>query len=198
MSHLPDSLGLWLAAAVLLFWFVGAYNRLVRLRSTALQAYATLDAALVRQVECVQAHVLSRMEALRGNDDEDAASSRVDEVEQGALASLRATAEQLSTLLGATRTRPLDPAGMAAQGTALQVMQSTWARLQPSGDEAVAAAGANAPSTSTSNWPEPAALPETARSHFNLSVAQYNAAIRQFPAVLVAWLMQLRPAATLG
>ena len=196
MSHLPDSLGLWLAAAVLLFWFVGAYNRLVRLRSAALQAYATLDAALVRQVECVKAHVLSRTEAARGDDAEDTVSPRIDEVEQGALASLRATADQFNTLLGATRARPLDPAGMAAQGTALQVMQSTWARLQPSCCDAVPVDGANA--LSTSSWPDPAALPETARSHFNLTVAQYNAAIRQFPAVLVAWLMQLRPAATLG
>lgn len=195
MSHLPDSLGLWLAAAVLLFWFVGAYNRLVRLRSAALQAYATLDAALVRQVECVQAHVLARMEASRRDDDDGAASPRPDEVAQSALASLRAAADQLNTLLGATRARPLDPAGMAAQGTALQVMQSTWARLQPSGDEAVPVDTANA---GAPRWPDPAALPETARSQFNLSVAQYNAAIRQFPAVLVAWLMQLRPAATLG
>ena len=33
MIHLPDSFGHWVGAAVLLFWFVGAYNRLVRLRS---------------------------------------------------------------------------------------------------------------------------------------------------------------------
>ena len=32
---MPNSLVLWAAAAVLLFWSVGAYNRLVRLRSDA-------------------------------------------------------------------------------------------------------------------------------------------------------------------
>ncbi|MDP9901912.1 lema family protein [Variovorax ginsengisoli] len=178
MSHLPDSLGGWLAAAVLLFWFVGAHNRLVRLRSAALQAYVTLDAALVRQVDAIQSHVLARTEAPPPGG-----------VDEAGLASLRATAEQLRTVLGATRVRPLDPAGMAAQGTALQVMQATWTRLQASGGDAQAAAMA---------WPDPAALPETARAQFNLNVAQYNAAIRQFPAVLVAWVMQLRPAATLG
>ncbi len=46
MSVLPDSLAGWIVVAVLLFWFVGAYNRLVRLRASVLQAYAALDAAL--------------------------------------------------------------------------------------------------------------------------------------------------------
>ena len=32
MSVLPDSLAGWVVVAVLLFWFVGAYNRLVRLQ----------------------------------------------------------------------------------------------------------------------------------------------------------------------
>ena len=54
MSVLPDSLAGWVVVAVLLFWFVGAYNRLVRLRAAVLQAYATLDAALARQLDFVQ------------------------------------------------------------------------------------------------------------------------------------------------
>ena len=54
MSGMSDSLPYWIAAALALFWFVGAYNRLVRLRSAALQAYAALDAALARQLEFVQ------------------------------------------------------------------------------------------------------------------------------------------------
>ena len=52
---LPEGFGWWIALAIALFWFVGAYNRLVRLRALALQAYATLDAALVRQLDFVQA-----------------------------------------------------------------------------------------------------------------------------------------------
>ena len=43
MSVLPESLAGWIAVAVLLFWFVGAYNRLVRLRAAVLQAYATVS-----------------------------------------------------------------------------------------------------------------------------------------------------------
>ena len=44
MSLLPESLASWIVIAVLLFWFVGAYNRLVRLRAAVLQSYGTLDA----------------------------------------------------------------------------------------------------------------------------------------------------------
>ena len=57
MSVLPESLASWIVIAVLLFWFVGAYNRLVRLRASVLQAYATLDAALGRQLDFVQASI---------------------------------------------------------------------------------------------------------------------------------------------
>jgi hypothetical protein len=57
MSVLPESLASWIVIAVLLFWFVGAYNRLVRLRAAVLQAYATLDAALSKQLDFVQASI---------------------------------------------------------------------------------------------------------------------------------------------
>ena len=42
-------------AAVLLFWAVGAYNRLVRLRSEAKAAFTALEAELQKQVQLVLA-----------------------------------------------------------------------------------------------------------------------------------------------
>ena len=63
MIALPESFGYWIGLAVLLFWFVGAYNRLVRLRSATLQAYAALDAALVRQLDFVQAQAVATLAA---------------------------------------------------------------------------------------------------------------------------------------
>lgn len=59
----------------------------------------------------------------------------------------------------------------------------------------VAAAGAIA--VEPMAWPEPSAAAEIARTQFNLAVASYNAAIAQFPALLVAWAVRLRPAAPL-
>lgn len=197
MNGMPDSLPFWIGGALALFWFVGAYNRLVRLRSAALQAYATLDAALVRQLEFVLARAAEADAAL-------AASA-----EPPSGASLQAAAGQLATLLAATRLRALDPAGIAALGTALHVMVAAWQHLHPESVISFEADGtlsrpaplngkdeAGADSAPIA-WPEPSAAAEIARGQFNLAVAQYNAAIGQFPALLVAWIMQLRPAAPL-
>jgi LemA protein len=183
---------------VLLFWFVGAYNRLVRLRSAALQAYVTLDAALSRQLDFVQA----RAQAV----DAEAAA-------QDAMTQLGATARQLTTLLGATRQRPLVPERMAALATALHVMLGAWQRLYP--DEVISfdpdgtlsrpvplggvPAEALLPQTAVAiAWPEPSAAAEIARGQFNQAVRHYNAAVGQFPAALVAWVMQLKRAAELN
>ncbi|MDM0081631.1 lema family protein [Variovorax sp. J31P179] len=197
MNGMPDSLPFWIGGALALFWFVGAYNRLMRLRSGALQAYATLDAALVRQVEFVQARAAEA-------DTTDAAGA-----EPPSDASLQAASGQLATLLAATRLRALDPAGIAALGTALHVMVAAWQRLHPEAVVSFEADGTLSrpaplngkdellPDSAPIAWPEPSAAAEIARGQFNLAVAQYNAAIGQFPALMVAWIMQLRPAAPL-
>jgi hypothetical protein len=198
MSALPDSIGVWIAGALLLFWFVGAYNRLMRLRTVARQSYVTLDAALVRQMEFVRANSL------------DSDDVQLAEAQAEALASQRAAAAQLVTLLSATRLRPLDPERIAALGAALTAMLSAWQRLHQDctvsfdADGALsrpaALDGVEDPSLERGNpiaWPEPSAAAEIARGHFNLAVRRYNAAIAQFPAMLVAWIMRLRPAAPL-
>lgn len=202
MSHWPESLGYWIGAALLLFWFVGAYNRLMRLRTAALQGYATLDAALVRQLDFVQSRVQPELVPVEG----------AGAVDASAQSSLLATTAQLSTLLGTTRLHPLDPASIAALATALHVMLASWERLHP---YAVLSFGADgtlsrpvpmglksdeppAPDTEIPiAWPEPSPAAEIARRQFNIAVAAYNAAIAQFPAMLVARVMQLRPAAPL-
>ncbi|HUD31856.1 MAG TPA: lema family protein [Variovorax sp.] len=215
MIHLPESFGHWVGAAVLLFWFVGAYNRLVRLRSATLQAYAALDAALVRQLDFVQAQAVT---ALAAHADADiaarSAAGSIDRLDDdtsvdsdppavpahgpAAYVSLKATTTQLSTLLAATRLRPLDHQRMAALDTALHVMLGVWQTLHPDAVVrfATAAVGEEAAGLPIA-WPEPSPDAEVARSQFNLAVANYNRAIRQFPAVLVAWLMRMHRAAPL-
>lgn len=195
MNGLPDSLPYWIGGALALFWFVGAYNRLMRLRSAALNAYAILDAALARQLEFVLA---------RSAQDEEPSA-----VQAAPGASLQAAANQLSTLMTTTRLRPLDPASVAAMSTAMHVMVSAWQRLYPDAVVSFEADGTlSRPATLEGKdessegsvpiaWPEPSAAAEMARSQFNLAVGRYNAAITQFPALLVAWIMQLKAAAPL-
>jgi LemA protein len=204
MSALPDSLVGWIVAAVLLFWFVGAYNRLVRLRAAVLQAYATLDAALRKQLDFVQASITAAPPP------NDAPSSNL----HSSVAPLQAATTQLASVLGATRLHPLDPGAMAALATALQVLINAWQRQHPDAvtvfdadgtlsrpaplSAAAGAADAALPGAfEPMAWPEPSASAEIARSQFNVAVGHYNAAIGQFPALLVAWLVRLRPAAPL-
>ncbi|RZL43333.1 MAG: lema family protein [Variovorax sp.] len=215
MIALPESFGYWIGLAVLLFWFVGAYNRLVRLRSATLQAYAALDAALVRQLDFVQAQAVATLAAhadaaapSEGSGDDRPADGTSEEGAPApaattvpgpaAYVSLKATTTQLSTQLAATRLRPLDPQRMAALDTALHVMLGVWQTLHPDAVVrfATAAVGEEAAGLPIA-WPEPSPDAEVARGRFNLAVANYNGAIRQFPAVLVAWVMRMHRAAPL-
>ena len=54
---MTDSFVPWAIAAVLLFWTVGAYNRLMRLRAEANLAFASVDTELARQVELVHSQL---------------------------------------------------------------------------------------------------------------------------------------------
>ncbi|QNK70991.1 lema family protein [Variovorax sp. PAMC26660] len=200
MSLLPESLASWIVIAVLLFWFVGAYNRLVRLRATVLQAYTTLDAALSKQLDFVQASITAELPA-------EAPPNEL----LSSIAPLQASTTQLGTLLGATRLHPLDAGGMAALATALQVWIGAWQRQHPDAVTVFDADGtlsrpaqlqpgsvAAVPSAiEPIAWPEPSAAAEIARNQFNIAVRHYNSALAQFPALLVAWAVRLRPAAPL-
>lgn len=201
MSVLPESLASWIVIAILLFWFVGAYNRLVRLRAAVLQAYGLLDAALGKQLDFVQASITAAPPSEAAPMGESLSS----------IAPLQAATTQLATLLGATRLHPLDSGGMAALATALQVWANAWRRQHPDEVTVFDADGtlsrpaqlqpgteATAPSAvEPITWPEPSAAAEIARGQFNQAVGHYNAAIAQFPALLVAWAVRLRPAAPL-
>ena len=85
----------WLIVlAVLVFWAVGAYNRLVRLRSAAIQAFGALDAELLRRT------------ALLGEYDAVVSGPRVPRDAQLHEA-LRASGTQYAASLAVMRSRPL-------------------------------------------------------------------------------------------
>lgn len=199
MNAVPESIYWWAAGALLLFWFVGAHNRLVRLRSAALVAYAALDAALVKQLDYVQARSTRAL-----------AGSGVAHHDAAGQSSLLSAVAQLSAMLAVTRLRPLDPSRIATLGTALHALLNAWERMYPGEVLSFDAEGtlsrpaplpgeplAPEPPPSPFAWPEPSAAAEIARGQFNLAVANYNRAIGQFPALIVAWAFRLRRAAPL-
>jgi len=159
---------LWLAVAVSLFWAVGAYNRLMRLRSQGLMAFAILDDLLSQFV------IMTRQEVS----------------DSAALAA----AEQFQASLKVSRSRPLNGPTTSALKTAYETLCSCWSR---SPEIAPDPTGTGMPASPPSQREQLAVQIELARSEFNKSVARYNAAINQFPALVLARIVGFRPAQTM-
>ena len=180
----------WTIFAVLLFWAVGAYNRLVRLRAEAHTAFAGVEAEFTRQVELVS-------KSLPGAEFTQPAPL---EQESTFWAGLQGAARQFATSLAAVRNRPLDAKRMAALNAACDVLVMAWETAQR--DEAHDLAGPRLPETVLARRSQLAGQTRAAIEQFNIAVARYNEGIAQFPAVLLAWLFGFEPglglAASLG
>ncbi len=181
----------WIAFAVFLFWALGAYNRLMRLRSAIVQSFGSFDAHMVRlgaflgEFGAAQA---VRRASLVATDAQDGDAEA---------AALQGAANQLSASLAVARARPLDPGAMAALSAARDVLHATWlsaarplqepsmaSEVEPGATpEAVSVAPA---SVWQARWEEHTLQNEQAVQIFNGAVLQYNAGIAQFPANLLA------------
>jgi LemA protein len=187
----------WMAFAIVLFWALGAYNRLMRLRSAVAQAFGSFDAHMVRLV------------ALLGEFSVAQAAQRVSQADgpDQALVALDGATAQLSACLAVVRSGPLAGDAVAALAAARAVLQSAWQGAErnlgstptdPSpdnvGDESPLTPSSPATSLWNLRWNEHALQNDHAASVFNDAVAQYNAAITQFPASLMAWVFGFKPA----
>lgn len=178
---MESSLLAWVVVAVLVFWSVGAYNRLVRLRSQANSAFAALEAELARQVALVHAVVPA--------DDHHQAS----QFEGGSAfwGGLQGAAAQLAASLASAKAKPLDPERIAALGAAQEVLATAWDHAER--DDAHDLAGPRLPENLSGERVQLVRMTQAATEQFNLAVTQYNAAISQFPAILLAWLFGFQP-----
>lgn len=180
----------WTVAAVLLFWAVGAYNRLMRLRADAHTAFAGVEAEFTKQVELVSKY-------LPGAEFTQPAAL---EPESTFWAGLQGAARQFAASLAAARARPLDARRMAALNAACDVLVMAWETAQR--DEAHDLAGPRLPDTVLARRAQLAAQTHAAIEQFNGAVARYNEGIAQFPALILAWLFGFEPglgvAASLG
>ncbi len=163
---MSSSVFLWFGAAVLLFWAVGAYNRLVRLRSQGIAAFAVLGDLVNQFVPMASPEV---------------ADSAV----------LVAAADQCRVALKMCRSQPLNGATIGALTMAYETMCLSWSRQQQLTPQRSSTAQ---PEVVPLHWEQIVAQTEMARADFNKAVARYNAAVTQFPAVLLARLFGFRPA----
>jgi LemA protein len=182
---MSNSIVWWAVAAMVMFWSLGAYNRLVRLRSDANAAFAGLEAELKQQAELVHASLPASLIHTGLTQPGDL----LDEVTT-LWSRLRAAASQLTTSLAAMSPRPLDPDAAAALSQAHDVLASAWIRVS---DEANDLAGSSMPDNLTQRWLLLSTQARLAAVRFNEAVARYNEAVGQFPAILLATLFGFKP-----
>ena len=167
----------WVVAAALLFWVVGAYNRLVRLRAAIPRQFAPVDeqfqqrhALLLQQVDAL-APVLPN------------AAPRLD--------ALRAACLQVEAACAHAKVRPGAPGAITSLRLADDILGEARARLPVQSVPGVDLAGLNAQLAASD------ATLAFARRQFNDAIAEYNQAVKQFPTLLLVGLFGFRSAGTL-
>ena len=187
LTSLHSSLA-WLATmAVLFFWAVGAYNRLVRLRSAVVQAFVDLDEQLVRQLVWLQG---SLPEAVREHPAGEVSSEPPDEA-LSAWWRLRAAADQFGAVLARARAQPIALEPIASLVMAHEAVRDAWATVLTA---AVPRDAVPSPERLQERWMRLLHQAMPLRARHNEAVSAYNAAIRQFPASLIGWLFRFQPA----
>lgn len=190
-------------AAVLAFWAVGAYNRLMALRNTILQRFGHVDeqlklrhALLLQQLDALgaQAH-----EVQTANTSPEPAELRQGQIQECALRTsssaplqvLYAACLQVHSASEVARARPAVAENITSLRLAEDILHGALARAQ----------------SPHSGPPEPGDLIgrlsvietalQFARSRFNDAVHEYNHAVRQFPTCLLAGVFGFRVAGRL-
>jgi LemA protein len=185
----PDFL-LWcgIAAAVLLFWAIGAYSRLARLRAGARKAFAALDEQLMRQIVWVQGCL---PESMRGGQ---TAPAELHDQATLAWARVRAASDQFAAALARARQDALaDVPTLAGVVLAHEALRTAWAGALV---EAVAPDAVPSAERLQARWLRLLHQSLPLRTVFNEAAQAYNAAIAQFPASLMARLIGFRAAGT--
>jgi LemA protein len=162
--------------AVVLFWIVGAYNRLVRLRNAIVSAWEQIVAALVRRSEAMQATV----DAVRGQLGAEGATLQAlvdaDARQRSAADGVRvarARIADVSAWVGAE-------AALASPASRLRALIELQPALIHESDDGPRLAAALAA------WREAEPRIQFARQGFNDAVDRYNKAIHQWPTRLIA------------
>jgi LemA protein len=162
------------AAAVLIFWIVGAYNRLVVLRNEIVALFAPLD----EQFRARQQLLREQSQAIAASAPDAAAN----------LEALQAALSQADAACAHARAHPGAAGAIASLRMADDILTAARARLRT--DEMTDAALAE---LNTRIVAGEASLDFT-RRQFNAAVAKYNDSVRQFPTWIVAAMFGFRPA----
>ena len=169
--------------ALLVFWAVGAYNRLVRLRNIIANAFAQIDVQLKRRYDLISNLV-------------DAARKYLQH-ESSTLEAVISACNQARSASDAVRTKPTRAGAIVALAAAEQALDGSLASLftlaeaypELKADQTIRELSEEL--TSTEN------KVSFSRQAYNDAVLNYNDAQGQFPALVVARLSGFAPSAML-
>ena len=178
-----QSLVLIVVSALLLFWAVGAYNRLVRLKNLIGNAFGQIDVQLKRRYDLISNLVEAAKKYLQH--------------ERETLEAVITARNQARAASDAARSRPTHAPEVMALAVAEQALDGSLARLF-----AVAAAYPELKADNTiRELSEELTSTENkvafSRQAYNDCVLDYNNAQAQFPALLIARLFGFAPSALL-
>lgn len=163
--------------ATLMFWAVGAYNRLVRLRAAIVRRFAPVHEQFTHRHTLLLRQRVA-LEAALPN-----AGPRLE--------ALRVACQQADAACAQARLRPGATRTIAHLRLAEHGLVEARARLPVQSIAGVDLAALNAELGASD------ATLAFARQQFNAAVDDYNRAVRQFPTVLIVGLFGFRAAATL-
>ena len=169
--------------ALLVFWAVGAHNRLIRLKNTIANAFGQIDVQLKRRYDLIPNLVEAAKKCLAH--------------ENATLEAVIAARNQAQGASDAVRSRPANAEAVLALVGAEQALDGSLGRLF-----AVVEAYPELKADSTiRELSEELTSTENkiafARQAYNDTVLDYNNAQEQFPALLIAALFGFKPAAVL-
>lgn len=179
------SIWLWLLLAVIIFWLVGLYNRLMRIRVRAMEVLVAME----RQVGLCLSLLESYGASQRPNDIQ--ADAGRTELSDG-WAGLVQAARLVEAIWGASRKNGLS--------TSVQLKRSeSWTALQLEWDALIATppdlAGAPVPDAMRMDWESHRQKAKSIQDALNAILDSYNEAVHEYPARWVATLMGFEPTA---
>lgn len=173
-------MGLWLALAIGIFWGVGVYNRLMRMRAHGLDALGSVEKFLRRYGELVREYPID-LSAMDPESDERSTE----------WVHLHESLDTLEQTLREARRHPLEIQPMARLTAVFHNLQLRWIALENLPPDL---AGSTLPEGMQQQWGMVTEKVLLARSGLNQILLDYNQALAQFPARLIIGVLGFKPA----
>ncbi len=185
---MSGSIYLWLTGAILVFWCVGVYNRLMRLRARGFAAFGSLDKHLQTFSVLLQAYAYASV-STAGTEPSTPAQPL-----SGKWAVLVEKVQALELAGKAARGAPLQTEALASMALAMDAVLQEWQAIS---SEPADLAGSPVPDAMRVQWEDASTRAQAARGALNQLVLRYNEAMQEFPARLIVGLLGFRPAGRL-